>query len=104
MKKIVAILLAVTLMSALVIVPAYAHEGEEATPYSYICNTCSRVMTRKTETEKEYYDYPGCTNNAMTHKHYDLKTFAYYVCNSCNPNIHVGRALISTTKNHCIYY
>lgn len=105
MKKIVAILLAITLMSALFIVPVHAHESDEVVPCAatYFCDYCGRAKIRKTETKKEYYDYPGCTNNAMTHKHYNLKTYEYYVCNYCDPNDKDGYVLISTSSNHCIY-
>ena len=101
MKKIVAILLVVALMSAMFVVPAHAHEGEEATPYAYVCARCDSTMIRYTDTEKDYYDYLGCTNNAMTHKHYDSRTYVYYYCSNCG--FTTSRSLVSTTKNHCIY-
>ena len=108
MKKIVAILLVVALMSAMFVVPAHAHEGEEATPYSYACTNraCARNLIPKTRTEKSYFSYPGCTNNSMTHNHYYVVRYRYYVCNNANCslyNVPVKESEISRTGPYCIY-
>lgn len=108
MKKIVAILLVIALMSAMFVVPAHAHEAEEASARASTCPRCGEWMEYRTnEYSRNYYDYPGCTNNAMTHKHYDVTYVRYYICTksgcyNCENNVKISPTYY-TTSNKCIY-
>ena len=104
MKKIVAILLVVALMSAMFVVPAHAHEGNDIMPRAPLCIICKQPMNRVTqEIDRNYYDYPGCTNNAMTHKHYDRHMESFYTCPSgCSESLTIDHSLY-WIRNVCIY-
>ena len=106
MKKIVAILLAITLMSTLFIVPAHAQGSEGIMPRAPICVNCQQPLNYKTQeirADREYYDYPGCTNNAMTYKHYDRHMESFYTCPSgCSESGTIDHSLY-WIRNVCIY-
>lgn len=84
MKKIVAILLVVTLMSALFIVPAHAHEADEVTPRSMLCDDpggCNQPMAHRTKNNgKTYTSVSSCVDARYTHNHYRIIYLKYYVC------------------------
>ena len=104
MKKIIAILLVITLMSALFVVPAHAHEVEEtATPYALACPRCgSNLITKTTDVdENTVWDQTvqGCTNNPMTHLHGYYYRYTYYDCSACD----YTRNISSTKITVCQY-
>lgn len=86
MKKIVAILLVVALMSAMFVVPAHAHEVEEgASTYAYACYGCGARLTNPYTRQLSYtwVDVPNCTNSVSAHKHKKILMESYYVCSMC---------------------
>ena len=110
MKKIVAVLLVITLMSALFIVPAHAHEADEVTPRSMLCddpNGCNQPLAHRTTSGNKYKSVSGCTNNALTHNHYQKGVYDYYVCvnSSCSYyNKHVDEVFYPSSSTwYCIY-
>ena len=110
MKKIVAILLVVALMSAMFVVPAYAHEAEEASARAVLCDDpggCGEWLEYRTVSNgsKVYYNVDGCTNNALTHRHYDWPVKRYYVCTNtaCRYYGIAVDAVYLTLTNQCIY-
>ena len=84
MKKIVAILLVVTLMSALFIVPAHAHEADEVTPRSMLCDDpggCNQPMAHRTKDNgKTYTSVSSCVDARYAHSHFQYRYLKYYVC------------------------
>ena len=84
MKKIVAILLVVALMSAMFVVPAHAHEAEETeiVPRSIWCDYCGGPTVQRTSSKviRDWYDVDGCTNDPLTHKHKITEYYTWYIC------------------------
>ena len=88
MRKIVAILLSITLMSVLFIIPIHAHEEEETmTTYSPICleNGCGGRLYTKTENTDTVWDetVDSCTNNPLPHRHGHYYTYTIRECTDC---------------------
>jgi len=105
MKKIVAILLVITLMSALFIVPAHAQE-DDVEPCGVVlncpeCNGSLKQVTRAAYNKAVSVSY--CDYESSTHyhtKYYSSGT--YYSCSNCGytqtitPNSYI--------RTYCTYY
>jgi hypothetical protein len=97
MKKIIAILLVIALMSALFIVPAHAAEmaGD-----SIICRGCGSETYDCTTTTSAttWSDINGCTRYPFTHKHGSYTVTKTYICEWCE-----YRNVVRTTHTVCPY-
>lgn len=108
MKKIIAILLVVTLMSALFIVPAHAHETDEVTPRSMLCddpNGCNQPMAHRSTSGSKTILVSRCSNNSSSHTHTQKGYYDYYVCVNTNCkfyNVHVDEVFY-VTQEVCNY-
>ena len=88
MKKVVAILLAITLMSALFIVPAHAHEADEVTPRAMLCDDpggCNQAMVYRSKSVGSTTSIePSCPNHIGSHTHLHITYLRYYTCVNSN--------------------
>lgn len=92
MKKIVAILLVVVLMSAMFVVPAHAHDGEKVQPRAVICASCGTGTLYNTTGEKGVgVSVDECYYEIHPHYHSKMYTATYSECTHCN-----YRRLVST--------
>ena len=83
MKKIVAILLAITLMSALFIVPAHAHEVEETEimPRAGWCNVCSQpALYQSSYRDGSWFSVNNCEAWPSSHMHRYTYLDSWYIC------------------------
>ena len=86
MKKIIAILLAITLMSAMFVVPAHAHEAEETEimPRAMLCDDpggCNKAMAyRENEVSRSTSLVPTCEKVYGGHYHTSIVYRRYYIC------------------------
>ena len=110
MKKIVAILLVVALMSAMFVVPAHAHEVEETEimPRARFCQECSGPCRSATSQSNVVWNETvhGCTNKpGVTHKHGYYYIYSYYVCTStgCPAYNSTWQYTTSTKYSVCAY-
>ena len=84
MKKIIAILLVVALMSAMFVVPAHAHEADEVNPRAMLCDDlggCRQAMMyHETEVSRSTELVPTCNNCYGGHYHTSIVYRRYYTC------------------------
>lgn len=102
MKKIIAIFLVVTLMSALFIVPAHAHEADAVTPRSKLCDDpggCKQPLAHRTTNGTKTILVSRCSNESVSHTHTQKGYYDYYVCVNSNcefVNVPVDRVFYVT--------
>ena len=83
MKKIVAILLVVALMSAMFVVPAHAHEADAVTPRSKLCDDlggCKQPLAHRTTNATRTILVARCSNESVSHTHTQRGVLDFYIC------------------------
>lgn len=106
MKKIVAILLVVALMSAMFVLPAHAHEVEETeiTPRAVWCQVCSQPVVKKTSTyTTSWYSVRNCEAWPSSHMHRDHVYVTWYICTNsvCTKYNQVQQRTTQITSTDC---
>ena len=103
MKKVISLILVLAMTCVLFIVPAYAHETEEAvTPYGLACprTNCSGTVSNYEVRTTTVWDgnVSGCTNNPFTHQHGHYYLFTHKKCNVCGLDEVIKREYITVCQ------